>query len=63
MVAITSRETIAHQAAAAAERYVRTGQPQANDYPAGTDAHVEWHKRFEIALLRLSVPAQCEGAA
>jgi hypothetical protein len=62
---IVSREVIARQAAAAAERHLRTGEDAQNPYDANfePDHHDEFAKRFYIALQRMRAPVDAEASA
>lgn len=55
--------TIAEQADLAARRFIDTGEPEVNPHEAGSPAAVEWKRRYEIALLRLTAPADAEACA
>lgn len=55
--------TIAEEAAFDAKVAVETGEPQPNRYVVGTDAHNEFHRRYCIALLRLTNPVDADGSA
>lgn len=51
---IISREFIAADADAAAQRFVATGIEQDCPYVSGTEASREWRRAFQIGLLKWS---------
>jgi hypothetical protein len=60
---IVSRDLIAQQAAVAAATAFRTDTPQPNPYPVGSEAHIEFHKRYCMSLLRQGIDADAETSA
>jgi hypothetical protein len=64
-ITIVSRETIAQQAARAAEMHLRTGEEAQNPYDAifEPEHHDEFAMRFYVALQRMRAPADSEASA
>lgn len=62
MEQILSREEIALDADAAAQRFIATGVEQENPFVSGTEAHREWRASYQRFLLKWSAP-EAEGGA
>lgn len=62
---IVSRDLIARQASAAAERHIRTGEDAQNPFCAHLqpEHHAEFARRFYCTLQRLQDAEQLEGSA
>ena len=60
---ITSRQEIAADADAAAQRFVKTRIEQDNPFVSGTEAHREWKASYQRFLLLHSSLEDTEGGA
>ncbi len=59
---VITRESIALDADAAAQRFVKTRIEQDNPFVSGTEAHREWRASYQRSLLKWSAP-EAEGSA